>query len=113
ELPFEIDELVCQLLEKDPARRPADGLVLLKQLERVRRKLERKANPTLAEPRHTATRADDEAAQLHEAEGEPGPSTLMSRLTRGALTDSRRGNPLSQVLNQPWVLVLLLAACGS
>src|SRR5207248_2775992 len=27
ELPYEIDEVVCQLLEKDPANRPADGLI--------------------------------------------------------------------------------------
>jgi len=41
ELPHDLDALVCQLLEKDPARRPADGMVLLRQLERIRGKLER------------------------------------------------------------------------
>src|SRR5205085_1231040 len=42
EVPHDIDALVMQLLEKDPARRPADGMVLLRQLERIRGKLERK-----------------------------------------------------------------------
>ena len=47
ELPYEIDELVCQLLEKDPADRPPDCLVLSRQLEAIRCKLERKNHPTL------------------------------------------------------------------
>src|SRR5439155_7331781 len=42
EIPHDIDGLVMQLLEKDPARRPPDGLVLLRQLERLRGKYERK-----------------------------------------------------------------------
>ncbi len=39
ELPYEIDEVVCKLLEKDPAKRPPDCLVLGRQLDSIRRKL--------------------------------------------------------------------------
>ena len=42
DLPHDLDSLVMQLLEKDPAHRPADGFVLLRQLERVKAKLDRK-----------------------------------------------------------------------
>ncbi len=42
EIPYEIDEVVCQLLEKDPAKRPADCLVLGKQLDSIKKRLERR-----------------------------------------------------------------------
>jgi serine/threonine protein kinase len=44
DLPYEIDDLVMRLLAKDPAARPADGSVLLRQLESLRGKLMRKHN---------------------------------------------------------------------
>jgi serine/threonine protein kinase len=37
DIPHDVDELVCQLLEKDPAHRPGDGLVLQRQLDSIRR----------------------------------------------------------------------------
>jgi eukaryotic-like serine/threonine-protein kinase len=43
-LPHDVDELVCHLLAKEPSGRPGDGSVLLKQLERVRNKLQRRAD---------------------------------------------------------------------
>src|SRR5207247_977027 len=39
ELPYELDEVICKLLEKDPANRPPDCLVLGRQLDSIRRKL--------------------------------------------------------------------------
>ena len=44
DLPHDIDDLVVQLLAKDPAQRFADGSVLLKRLESIRGKLIRKHN---------------------------------------------------------------------
>ena len=41
-LPPEFDELICDLLAKDPARRPASAAAVLDELDRVRGKLERK-----------------------------------------------------------------------
>src|SRR5262249_3021356 len=46
DIPYELDEVICKLMEKDPADRPPDGLVLHKQLESIRRKLERKSQAT-------------------------------------------------------------------
>ncbi|HEY1192420.1 MAG TPA: serine/threonine-protein kinase [Gemmata sp.] len=42
DLPPEVDELICALLDKNPARRPGTATALLDELERVRGKLERK-----------------------------------------------------------------------
>jgi hypothetical protein len=44
DIPTDFEEIVCQLLEKEPARRPADGAILQRQLDRLRRKEERKAS---------------------------------------------------------------------
>ncbi|MCS6866951.1 MAG: serine/threonine-protein kinase [Gemmataceae bacterium] len=41
DLPPELDELICHLLEKNPARRPASAAALIEDLERLRGKLER------------------------------------------------------------------------
>jgi serine/threonine-protein kinase len=108
DLPYEIDEVVCQLLEKDPARRPADARVLQRQLESIGRKLERKGGLTLAGVKEDRTHSDN--PQLH-AENREGPATFLSGLMREELHRQNRGGPLSQLLNRPWVLVLLLALC--
>ena len=41
-LPLELDELICELIQKDPARRPAAAPLVMAALEAVRGKLERK-----------------------------------------------------------------------
>jgi eukaryotic-like serine/threonine-protein kinase len=42
ELPADLDEFICELLDKNPGRRPATAGALLEELERLRGKLERK-----------------------------------------------------------------------
>jgi hypothetical protein len=42
DLPPEMDEFICILLDKNPARRPATAAGVLEELERIRGKLERK-----------------------------------------------------------------------
>ncbi len=108
DLPHELDEVVCQLLEKDPADRPADCLVLSRQLESFRRKVERKSDVTHAGRVLDATAADNRNAS---GRGEPGPATLMSRLMREELEKDRAGSPLGRALNSVWVLVPLLLLC--
>ena len=100
---------MLQLLEKDPAKRPPDGLVLHRQLDRLRRKLERKVALTNADARGSATRLDDGSAVM--VDGGPGGATLMSRMMRSELEREQRGGSLTQFINQPLVLVLLLATC--
>lgn len=49
-LPPEVDELVCELLAKDPGRRPASAAAFLDELDRVRGKLERKGERIVYPP---------------------------------------------------------------
>ena len=42
DLPQEVDEFVCGLLDKNPSRRPGTAAAVLEELERIRGKLERK-----------------------------------------------------------------------
>src|SRR5262249_55401549 len=106
-LPYEIDEIICQLLEKDPAKRPADALVLGRQLETIRRKLERKANSTNPGLRQAGTVAEN--AGPRQLEAGVGPATLMSRLMRDELEREKRGGTLWQLFNRVVVVLPLLA----
>jgi serine/threonine-protein kinase len=107
ELPYEIDEVVCQLLEKDPAKRPPDCLVLAKQLDSIRRKMERKANPTRVGSGDAGTLAENKPSAVPSASAGPGAATLMSRLMREELERQNRGGPVAQLFNR-WFVVLPL-----
>jgi Protein kinase domain len=109
ELPYEIDEIVRQLLEKDPERRPPDAGVLQRRLEALRRKLKQRSDHTVdavvAQPTHlgdTLLAVDDGPVG-----GREGPATLMSRLLRRELDLQNRGGPVRQFIHRPAVLVIL------
>jgi serine/threonine protein kinase len=108
EIPYELDEVVCQLLEKDPADRPADCLVLGRMLERIRGKLARKGNLTDAGLPLDATVAQN---LQHVGDAGPGPATLMSRLVRQELERQNRPFGLSQLVNRVWILLPLFLLC--
>jgi serine/threonine protein kinase len=121
ELPHDLDALVCQLLEKDPARRPADGMVLIRQLERIRGKLERRAQHDGTTGRRDDGTTDDPTPSMPspiglEGEGvlpssSPGPATLMARLMRGELESQNRGGPVARLFNHPVTLVGAFVLC--
>jgi len=106
-IPPELDRLVCQLLEKDPEDRPANGLALQRQLEAVRRRAERREQQTEVVSSNLPTQSDpdDEPDKL------PGPATLMSRWVRKELEDQNRGGPIARIFNRPVVLIVLFIAC--
>jgi serine/threonine-protein kinase len=109
EIPPDLDNIICQLLEKDPARRPADSLVLHRQFERLQRKIERKSQRTVLIESTDATIAEHAGAEA--GVDNPGPATLMSRLMRQELEQQKQGNVLSRWLNRPWVLLPLFLLC--
>ncbi|HEX4607746.1 MAG TPA: serine/threonine-protein kinase [Urbifossiella sp.] len=51
DVPAELDEFVCYLLAKDPARRPATAGAVLDELERIRGKLERQGEAVAFPPK--------------------------------------------------------------
>jgi tetratricopeptide (TPR) repeat protein len=108
-IPFEVDELVCSLLEKDPDKRPPDCLVLGKQLDSIRRKLERQNLLTIVGT--TPSQTVDEKQGTFELEPPAGPATLMGKLMRAELERGKALGPVSRLLNRVWILVPLLALC--
>jgi serine/threonine-protein kinase len=108
ELPHDIEDVVCQLLEKDPDSRPSDGGVLLRQLDRIRRKLERKGQMTTVAP---TVAGNERTVPAPGREGREGPATLMSRLVREELDRQNYGGPVRRFFNHPVVLVILFVAC--
>jgi predicted Ser/Thr protein kinase len=109
-MPHELNELVCQLLEKDPDKRPRDALVLIKQLDAIRTKLERKGSQTSADSRGRTTLAENRTDKIS-MEDLPGPATLMGRFVRAALDEQNQGGVLNRFFNRPWVLVVVLLLC--
>src|SRR5262249_34114277 len=68
DLPHDIDDLIMQMLSKDPAQRPADGSVLLKRLESIRGKLVRKHNLTDTAFRPSGSKPDASAGTWSDKE---------------------------------------------
>jgi serine/threonine-protein kinase len=106
EVPADVDALVCELLEKDPAQRPADAGVLCRRLASVRRKLDRRSEPTVVQIRGTS-----EGDQEESPGPGAGPVTLLGRLLRRELP--WRHGPGKLRLERPiMLLALLLTAAG-
>jgi serine/threonine-protein kinase len=108
-IPYELNDLVCHLLEKDPARRPADAMVVARELKRIKKKMERKSEQTAAWVPAESTQADDGIHSL--GRRREGPATLMSRLMRNELDREKHGGGLRRFINQPVILVAGLLVC--
>jgi serine/threonine protein kinase len=107
EMPHELDEIICQLLEKDPEKRPGDAMVLFRRLDSLKRKLSYQATHAGANAENTLAPSVAQSATRAGSNAE-GPATLMSRLMRQELERERIGGPLRQFFNRPVVLVVLL-----
>jgi serine/threonine-protein kinase len=110
DLPHDIDQIVCNLLEKDPSRRPGDALVLQRRLDSIRRKLDRKTSHTLAAAPSDPTIVENRTSSAP-PESEPGLGTLMSRAIRGELEAQKRVHPLWIRINRVSVLLPALLVC--
>jgi serine/threonine-protein kinase len=106
EIPAEFDELICKLLEKDPDKRPADALVLQRELEFIKKKHERRMQPTQVYPsdHKTIVESGEKAAPSDDG---PGPATLMSLLMREELQRQNQGGWFGQLFNRPVILATL------
>lgn len=115
DLPHWVEEILIQLLEKDPAKRPPNAMVLQRRMEEVVRKIELSKGgdtlagddlggsdpdaPTIAQP----YRSDDTGALG------VGPATLMKDLLRAEIEHAARETWWQRILNHTAVLIALLA----
>lgn len=110
-LPHDIDALIMRMLEKDPSKRPADGFVILRSIERIRGKVERRAKAA----QEAAAASTVEEPALTVEHGEPavghGSATLVAGMVRRELVEQNRGGPIARFFNHPLTLLLMLAAC--
>jgi predicted Ser/Thr protein kinase len=101
--PHEIDEVICQMLEKDPSKRPPDCMVLSKQFDSIRKKMERKDQGT-----HVGDTETVAQTKAYFDPKVPGPITLANQL--GQTPDDLR-SPLARLFDQPLVIIALLLLC--
>jgi serine/threonine-protein kinase len=114
DIPHDLDRIVCGLLEKDPAHRPANGMVLLRQLETFEQKVLRREQRTMVSDKPHETQTTDEDGEEDGARvrpDNPGPATLMSQLVREELVQQQRGGPVMRWINRPIVLISLFVVC--
>lgn len=71
-LPTELDELICNLLAKDPGRRPSAATAVVEELDKLRGKLERKGERVVwpADPGDTALHAPLSETTVAESSGD-------------------------------------------
>jgi serine/threonine-protein kinase len=107
-IPRLLEELVCQLLEKDPAKRPPDALVVMRRLEQIRARIDFSEEQLESE---TPLRSEPIAEQSELDPPEPdrstpsGPAPRRGRISRAG----RRTSASTTLLDNIYVLVSLLA----
>ncbi len=112
ELPRLLEELVCQLLEKDPAKRLPDALVVMRRLEQIRTRMELLENTveseTLERPAPGMTVSSGEAGTDEEMH-HPGPATMVRNMIREDVKSSLLKSPVAKFFDNTFVLITLLA----
>jgi hypothetical protein len=113
DMPHWLDEIVCQLLEKDPDKRIPDAYVLSRRLQEVLKKVElSKKEQTLGSENYPGLAATVAANQRSD---EPGVATLMRDVMKAEVKNAHRPSAIGSLFNNTWVLIgtlLLLIAGG-
>lgn len=108
EIPNWLNEIVCQLLEKDPDKRPPDAFVTAKKLQEVVKKVELQDSVYPGLP--------DEETRVAGAKSEPViGATFVRDVFRAEVSNAGTGNLISTLLNNGWVLsgLLVLIVVGT
>lgn len=119
DLPKRVEDTICRLLEKDPAKRFPDALVLMRHLEQLLRLEEFAAigasGVTLADSAMVqrdaltvAVTTGDVVASEGGGRSGVGPATLMQGLMRAELDELNRGPWFSAIFNTLFAQVALL-----
>jgi|HubBroStandDraft_6_1064221.scaffolds.fasta_scaffold06470_6 hypothetical protein len=112
DIPHWLDDIVCQLMEKDPEKRFADAYVVNRKLQELLRKIELSSTDVTLD--NVSTGAD--APTVDVASGQrvgsargmsagPGPGTLMHDLFRAEIDAQNAPSRLRSLLENTWLLV--------
>jgi serine/threonine-protein kinase len=104
DIPHWLDELVSQLLDKDPDKRPPDAYVLSKRLQEILRKVELSSGA--AETVAGAPTGSGTSAESGGHDG-PGVATLMRDLVQHEVREAQKLSPLGSFFDNIWVLLAL------
>jgi serine/threonine-protein kinase len=110
DMPYWLDEIVCQLMEKESEKRPADAYVVNRRLQEVLRKVELSSGDGTLGDRSTApsTPTVAEGSLPQARDSGPGPGTLMRDLFRADIEAQAAKGELRRRLESTWVLLALL-----
>lgn len=114
ELPSLVDEIVCQLLEKDPSKRPPDAYVLGKKLQEIQRRVDFQIEAAQGtyhsrlEGGETTSRQPAGSPSSDFPPIELGP-TFVRDLVRAEIDLQNRQSLFSRILNNTYVLLILFA----
>lgn len=108
EIPAWFEEVVTQLLDKDPAKRMPDAYVVARRLEQVRSKMEFYNSETAAGEAAHGSGAISGTESGHRAHAGPGPATMMKGLIREELERTDGNQFLAKLFNNTWFLIAML-----
>lgn len=108
EIPLWLDEVVCQLLEKEPDKRYPDAYVLSLRLQEIPKKVElARIEQTLTlDPEFRANATTIAASAQFQAAQDGG--TLMRDLLRSEIDQKHRPSPVGRLLDNTWFLITVL-----
>jgi serine/threonine-protein kinase len=109
EIPFWLDDVVCQLMEKDPEKRPADAFVVNRRLHEVLKKVEISTDDlTVGHGGQDDASTFNAGPSNRSAASGGGHGTLMRDLFRAELEAEHERGGLRRIFENTWVLVGLL-----
>jgi serine/threonine protein kinase len=110
EIPYWLDEIVCQLMEKDPEKRPADAFVVNRRLQEVLKKVEvANSERTLGGGTLEDASTFNAADPSNRSGSGGGHGTLMRDLFRAEIEAEQKRSGVRRFLENTWVLVAFLA----
>ena len=104
EIPSWLDDIVCQLLEKNPEKRLPDAFVVSKRLQELQKKIELKNSASTSDPSDDRETRLDGAAAPQRAIG----ATLMRDLIKAEVGWQEPDSLWERFFNNTWVLIGLL-----
>jgi serine/threonine protein kinase len=107
-----LEDFVCQLLEKDAARRPPDALVVMKRLEQIQARIDYTQAQAGIEPGQTAAATRQSMpgpdTDVDEVWRGPGPATIVRNFIRDEAMSGQPRTAIGRFFDNTCVLVMML-----